>query len=106
MMSCLRFEEKVARKDHSSPCRITGVPIEKGDIFLSVAGVFDGDFSAYKAHPIIHQICLSQTCSGEPFSLNEGLEYLWWWLCGSLDENMAMECLDEARGYWRRSANR
>lgn len=101
-MTCFRFSKKVAARDHQSPCRITGVPFERGDRFLDVAGVFDGDFSAYKAHPIIHQICLSQADPGEPFGLGEGLEYLWDWLRSHLDESTAKLCLDEAVEFWNR----
>lgn len=99
-MRCLRFEEREARRDHSAPCRITGVPFSKGDWFLDVCGVFDGDFSDYKAHPIIHQICLSQTYPGESFSLNEGLEYLYQWLTGHLGDDEGKECYWTAKIYW------
>ena len=78
-MTNLRFQERIAKRNHSARCELSGVPIHKGDRYLYVAGVSYGDFSGYKCHPILNQICNSMS-DGDGWFLNEASEYLLSWL--------------------------
>lgn len=107
-MTCLRHETKVAKRNHKRRCELTSVPIEVGDRYMSIAGVWDGDFSAYKCHPIINQICIDQDHYNEGFLLSEAIEYLKSWLeshlgdCSRYPEepNETRQCLEAAIQYW------
>lgn len=83
------------------------MPIDKGDRYISFAGVHYGEFSAYKAHEIINQICSEQS-HGE-WSLGDAHEYLRCWLkqhLGDLNHypeepNETRMALDAAWDYWQ-----
>lgn len=125
-MTTLRYETKIAKRDHKTTCEMSGVPIEKGDRFFEGAWVDGRDLFAVKTHAILHDMVEeSMNRNGEDtWNPNEVCDYLIEWLEHHLQERVLVEnpdptsknyfdewpmppeveaCYEAAREFWKAS---
>ena len=123
-MTILRYERnKIAKRDHSQQCDMTGVPVEKGDRYFTGCFVDGGQFDHIKAHGIIHDLAEWHLDRGdlyETWDPSEAYEYLKGWLLFQFGEDETwvdykpgvkrygwivseelLDILDAAVEYWR-----
>ena len=115
-MRCLRYEIKTAKRKHKIRCEMTGLPIEKGDRYITSAGVDGRDFWSIKAFSVLQEMAEeSMDRNGdEGWDPSEAREYLGEWLrrqlghtqtyCGSpprwRDHPEVEACVDAAVEFW------
>lgn len=123
MSTTLRYERKIAKRNHRRRCEMTGLPIEKGDRFFVGVFVDGGDFCYIKAHSIIQEMAHeSMSDYDEGWDPWEAHEYLLGWLRKALgkptwersdhhyggrwiDNEEVRACHEAALEYWKGNNN-
>lgn len=60
------IETHVAKRTHKRPCDACGYPIEAGDRYIKISGVFEGHFFSFK----MLEICWDIICTREQNEFN------------------------------------
>jgi len=82
MSTTLRYDRRIAKRNHKRRCEMSGLPIEKGDRYFIGAFVDDGDFCSIKTHSILQDMAHESMKDNDEDGWDpwEASEYLLGWL--------------------------
>jgi len=115
-VTTLRYEHKIAKRNHRTVCDMTGVPIEKGDRFVDSVTADGWGIHHFKIHAVVEDIArfYVDTEKDDYWDPQFVCDYLLFWLREHIAEQVLNEafqcwtdapevlaCYEAARQYWR-----